>query len=285
MKCLQLLFFVAVLSLAFGCEEIAPEITSLPTNDTTKDVPIPDVSEQPRQVLIEEFTGVSCVNCPAGSAVIEELLTEHGTRLVAVSIHSSGNFSTPLEESIHDFRTSDGDNLLSFLGEPIGYPTAVVDRHLFEGEIDLQLFKSQWPGFIEERLSEAPTVQVGIGRTYDEATRELCVSAGLFVLEDIEGEDVRITVAVLENDVEDAQVTPEGKKLDYKHKHILRDVLSAPDGNLLTEPLTAGSEITRNFSVILPDDYVAENCTVIAFVNRGGDSKEVLQAEQVSIFD
>src|ERR1700741_1300369 len=85
-----------------------------------------------RKVLIEEFTGVRCVNCPDGSAEIENLLSLYGGNLVAVSIHS-GFFSDPYPDNLYDFRTPEGDQLLNYLGQPLGYPTAVIDRKLFNG--------------------------------------------------------------------------------------------------------------------------------------------------------
>ncbi|MDV7402453.1 hypothetical protein RZS08_64120, partial [Arthrospira platensis SPKY1] len=65
-------------------------------------------------MLIEEFTGVRCVQCPAGSADIETYLAIHGEQLIAVSIHAGG-FSFPFDESVHDFRTEEGEALNSFL--------------------------------------------------------------------------------------------------------------------------------------------------------------------------
>ena len=140
MKKFLYLFFVLSLGLFAGCEEISPEINPQMGPNTDPDDPSP-VEDQPRQVLIEEFTGVRCVNCPDGSEAIETLLNIHGEQLVAVSIHSSGSFSVPNDENAYDFRTTEGDNILSFLGEPIGYPTAVVNRKKFPDEFDLQLGK------------------------------------------------------------------------------------------------------------------------------------------------
>jgi hypothetical protein len=174
------LFAVVVLLSFMACEEIAPEIN--PVMESDNDLVVEPVPNQQRQVLIEEFTGVTCVNCPAGSAAIEELLDEHGEQLVAISIHA-GSFSNPYDDSLIDFRTPEGNNLLNFLGIPLGYPTAVVDRKKFEGEFDLQLFRSQWAGFIEEQMQEEPKVKIGIAKAFDAETRQLDVKVGLFIEE------------------------------------------------------------------------------------------------------
>ena len=283
MKKVQLLLYIFItFFFFFCCEEVPPEINPV-MGDQCGSGTAP-VDDQPRQVLIEEFTGVTCVNCPAGSAAIEELIDEHGDQLIAISIHA-GSFSDPYPESEEDFRTPEGSSILDFLGAPLGYPTAVVDRKIFEGEFDLQLFRSQWAGFIAEQLTEEPKVHIAIARDYDETSRELCVTVGIYVQETVEASDVRVSVMILEDDVVDVQLTPDGKDYEYKHKHVLRDMMTAFDGNLLSESLTQGAVIERDFNTILPEDYVAENCSIVAFVNLGGETKEVLQANKVKVVE
>ncbi len=47
-----------------------------------------------RVVLIEEFTGKGCTNCPKGSRELENLLTQFPNNLVAISLHA-GFFANP----------------------------------------------------------------------------------------------------------------------------------------------------------------------------------------------
>ena len=65
----------------------------------------------------------------------------------------------------------------------------------------------------------------------------------------------------------------------------IKDMMTAFDGNLLSESLTQGAVIERDFNTILPEDYVAENCSIVAFVNLGGETKEVLQANKVKVVE
>lgn len=282
MKKLSILFFLLPGLLWPGCEEIPPEINPRMGNENTMDS-IP-VEAQQRQVLIEEFTGVRCVNCPEGSEAIEGLLDIHGQRLVAISIHA-GSFAPPYPESQYDFRIDEGVNLLSYLGSPLGYPTAVVNRKKFDGEFDLQLGRLQWAGFIAQELEEEPVVKIDVQNDYSGEDRKLDVSATLYIQEDIPGEDVRISVAITENDIEDLQLTPESGTPDpnYKHKHVLRDMLTNYDGDPIGEPLTAGAAIEKNYSMTLPVDWVAANCKVAVFVHRGGAEKDVLQVQQARV--
>lgn len=283
MKKFLYLFFVLSLGLFAGCEEISPEINPQMGPNTDPDDPSP-VEDQPRQVLIEEFTGVRCVNCPDGSEAIETLLNIHGEQLVAVSIHSSGSFSVPNDENAYDFRTTEGDNILSFLGEPIGYPTAVVNRKKFPDEFDLQLGKGQWAGYIAEEAALPPKVRIGIEPSYDVNSRDLSVDVALYVEETITGE-ARLSVMLLENDITDAQVTPDGLEEGYKHKHVLRDMLTNYDGDIIPEELAADAEIEKSFDTTIPADWVDSNVSIVVFVSLAGEVKDVLQAHQVKMVE
>lgn len=264
-----------------GCEEIPPEIN--PRMGGENPVEVTPVDSQQRQVLIEEFTGVRCVNCPAGSAAIEGLLADYGQRLVAISIHA-GSFAPPYPGS-EDFRTDEGTNLLSYLGAPLGYPTAVVNRKKFDGEFDLQLGRTQWPGFIVDELGVPPKVKIDIQNAYSNEDRRLEVKVTLYVEENIGEEEVHISVAITENDIQELQLTPSSGTPDpnYKHKHVLRDMLTTYNGDRIDEALTAGAVIEKNYTITLPPGWVAENCEVVAFVNLDGDNKEVLQAHQAGV--
>jgi len=286
MKNLYFIFCFFALCMMTSCEEVPPDVSRMGGGNTGGQND--DLADQPRQVIIEEFTGVACIQCPAGSEAIEDLLDIHGTNLVAVSIHSSFNFSVPHPESLYDFRTDDGDNLLNHIGSPIGFPTASVNRKLFEGENDLQAGRADWPGFIAVELAEEPRVKIGVETIYDD-NRSLDINVTLLLADNILAEeDPRITIMITENNVVDHQLTPESSpdtQADYKHKHVLRDIVTNFDGDPITESLTAGSLVELDFSYNLSADWVAEECEVVVLVHGNGEVKDVFQAHQVHVID
>lgn len=275
-----ILLLVFPLFFLSSCEEIAPVVIGSDGggggNTTVKD--------QKRQVLIEEFTGVRCVNCPAGSAFISDLLAINAPQLIAVSIHA-GEFAPPYPQSLYDFRTPEGDQLLSYLGEPFGYPTAVVNRSKFDGQFDLQLGQGEWAGYIAEEKESAPKVRIDIKPEFNSSTRELKVKVALFVDETITDDDVRLSVMITESDIKDMQLTPASSQPNagYTHKHVLRGMMTNYDGAPLTESLVPGAEIEKSFSKSLPAEWKESNCKVIAFVSLAGEKKNVLQAHEVEL--
>jgi hypothetical protein len=265
-----------------ACEEIPPVVTPVQDQGECPLALVSTVANQQRNILIEEFTGVRCVNCPAGAQAIEALLAQHGNRLVAFSIHA-GFFAPPYAESRYDFRTSAGNQLLSLLGEPIGYPTAVVNRRRFPGEFSMQLGQSKWAGYVQQELTKPLKVKIALNSNFNAGTRELEVAASLYVEQSITEPDVRLSIVLLEDNVVDYQLTPAGKQADYVHKHILRSMLTSADGNLIQEDLNAGSRFCKKFVTTVPEAWKASDMKIAAIVSLGGPSKEVLQVVQVKM--
>jgi hypothetical protein len=274
------LFLFAAAMLFSACDEVSPIVTGS-MGDNTGGGPVED---QLRQVLIEEFTGVRCVQCPGGAIAIEELLGIHAEQLVAVSIHA-GDFSFPYNDSQYDFRTNEGNQIINYLEKPAGYPSAVVNRKKFEGQFNLQLNQGDWAGSIASELAVAPKVRINIEPDYDPASRQLIANVALFVDEAITDPDVHLSIMITESGIVDKQITPAGINTAYVHKHALRGMLTNWDGDPITESLTPGAEIEKQYTFTLPEAWVPENCEIVAFVSLAGTTKDVLQAHQVHLVE
>ena len=273
----HIIFFAIFLIVgSVSCTEIGPTINLVTNND-------PD--DVQRVVVVEEFTGVRCVNCPAASDKLQDIITQRGEdKVIAIAIHA-GIFATPYSESNEDFRTGDGTNLLNYLGQPSGYPSAVINRVHYDPQQPRAVDPNDWNGYIGQELQKTVKVKLDMTKDYDATTRELKGSAELLFLESVSG-NVNITFVITENDVEDVQLTPDGKVNDYKHKHILRDIISTNSGDLIGENIAANFTTTINFNYNLPAKFKAENCEIIAFVNRNdGGTLDILQGAKAHVID
>ena len=78
-------------------------------------------AEAGRAVLIEDFTGQNCKNCPNGTTIINDIIKTHGEdKVIAVGIHSG-----PLSEDGEDgLATETGNDYYR-----IGTRTASMDNH------------------------------------------------------------------------------------------------------------------------------------------------------------
>lgn len=264
------LLYTLALLLLFACEEIPPIIEpGGGGSDTTVQ----------RRVLVEELTGERCVNCPAGHQALESLKQLYGDRLVIVSIHA-GFFAVPYPQSDAGLANPEGNAVLNYLGAPLGYPAAVVNRRLFAGEERLAVGQAQWPGYINDVLKEAPVVEVDIATNYLAPTRNLQATVTLTPLAVRPEGDLLLSVFLVEDKVRDPQETPTGVDPDYEHRHVFRASLSLILGNRLAQAWEVGEPIRFDYNVFLPDNWVGENSSLVAFVHRDGDDKEVLQVNE-----
>ncbi|MEZ5057232.1 MAG: Omp28-related outer membrane protein [Saprospiraceae bacterium] len=266
---------LATLLILASCQENMPEIPDL-TNISSN-----------RKVIIEEFTGAGCVNCPAGSAEIESLLAQFPNNLIAVSIHT-GTFARPYTNSKYDFRTVDGDKLTKdFFGEePFSYPSAIIDRKKL-GQGTHYVGQTSWAGLIVSQIGEGASVSLELRKSFDVNTRNLSLDVDILPLDDLPS-DCRLSLLLTETGIVDYQLLPSpvGWKADYNHKHVLRDIISNFDGDVISEPLTSGNTVTKKYTYQLDEDWDPAKCNVIALIHRfESDNKVVLQAEEAHVAD
>ena len=130
-----------------------------------------DTTENVRKILIEDFTGFTCKNCPIAHGLADDLKETFGSRLVVISIHAGG-YAEPTAEHPYDFRTPSGDELDEFFGvSDIGNPNGMVSRKEFSEKRVLGPY--EWEGAINELLDFEPELLIKLTPEYKESTRTI----------------------------------------------------------------------------------------------------------------
>jgi hypothetical protein len=90
------------------------------------------VSTQPelRNVVLEEYTGLNCVNCPQGHLLAENVAKKFPGRVSIINIHQ-GHYAIP-KSGDPDFRTKWGDDLANLFSVN-SYPSATINRMKYNG--------------------------------------------------------------------------------------------------------------------------------------------------------
>ena len=270
---LKTTLFVFILSIA-GCSENQRVIE-------------PFVPSGSRVVLLEEFTGKGCTNCPKGSRELENLLTQFPDNLVAVSIHA-GFFANPdfFDLGVYDLRTEEGEFLIEYLDQPVGYPSGVVNRTRVNGKMQLGL--NQWASAITSEIQVPPAIDLSISKTYDADTRQLVVTVNGIGKENLDGE-IRVSVMLTESGIVDAQDDAEADPHiveDYVHKHVLRDMLTPAAGGMVQNNILVGQTFSESFTTTLNADWVADDMEIIAFVSLvNGSDFPVVQATTAHVVE
>ena len=240
-----------------------------------------------RKVLVEDFTGHRCKNCPKASKAIEEINTVLPGRMVAVALHAGpSNFTAP-DPPVYptEFRTAEGNALASFFNVSF-QPAGMVSRTDYTGSGvgHLKLYTG-WAADVSQLSSLEPAFQIKMPLTYNAASRTLSGEVQSIALVAYPNA-VHLSLVLCESSIVAPQLLPDDT-VDpiYVHNNVFRESLNTAFGELLwTSGANTGDTLSTAISQVLSNDYVAENCKLVAFIYNSA-TQEVLQAEEVYIND
>ncbi len=256
-----------------------------------KSITIPDfeVPVSDKVVLIEELTGVSCPNCPAGSSELQNIITDFEGLVVGVGIH--GDFLTePVEgHSIYDFRTNVASELESHFAPFLGKPAAVINRVQFPTEDFLGIDNIDlWQQYVLAEFNKSSQITFEYNIDYDPATRTVTLGLDIFPVVDLPGQ-YALSLMVTEGHIIDAQKNVSEIIDDYEHEHVLRDMMTATLGDPIGSNLEQGKAVSKTYTYTIPESdnlWVPENMDIVGFVTDiTGGEEEVLQAFEAHIIE
>lgn len=124
-----------------------------------------------RNILIYEFTGQHCMNCPSGAATIHDIMEANPGQIIPICVHPERtSFTFPPLGGI--ILTSEASTFLYKEMKPDAFPAISVD-----GEEAITYNASQWSKEVAEskkNYSSAPA-DIHLNPTYDMAAHKLSV--------------------------------------------------------------------------------------------------------------
>jgi len=279
-KYLFLFSFLIVLQM-YSCKEVGPAINLSETDYET----YLGTAQSPddKVVLIEDFTGAACVNCPDAHDAIALAIAANPTQVVAIAEYNY--FGDPLYLD-QNFLTDEAEALDDdYLGPVAGHPASFIDRVDFSTDGYLAEPPGNIVSYTNDRLSEVPSCNIVVTKVYDDITRELTLTIAIDYTVDVTLKN-HLSVSLLESGIIAAQITDAGEVADYEHNHVLRKMLSYYAGDNLPEENVAGRGYIFKYSYTLPENWNADNMSAVVFVhNFEAENKEVLQAAELKIID
>ena len=271
--------FMTILAsmLFFGCDRIeSPYLTLSETEEVTVDFPDLDINSVYRKVLIEEFTGHRCLNCPTGHQKLEELHGLFGDTLVIVGIHA-GALAAPNEGEgyPYDFRTEVGNELAQEFNID-GIPAAIINRYPQAGGWG----PARWLTKINAVDRSKPLAAIQLINEYNAQTGMLKANAQVTLLEPCSNQ-LRLAFYLIEDGIVKPQLNGAEYIENYVHNHVLRASLNGTYGTLLNTNgyLETGKGYTLAHKINLSGhDWAPAHCTVVAIL-YDRTAGEVLQVE------
>ncbi|MDZ4745903.1 MAG: Omp28 family outer membrane lipoprotein [bacterium] len=254
--------------------------------EETPDIPDTTVAV-PQNILLEDFTGHYCGNCPEGTKVVRQLEAAYGERLIVIAMHV-GNLALPSPPDFPmDFRCKEGNDIdKTFKVALSGIPKGFINR--FNNGLGLLLDKGEWPTIVASEMTRKAAVDLKVNRTYDSTTKTVTLDVTVKYLDSGTVDDnlvAMLTESNIISDQLDYKANPQHIE-DYEFDYMLRASFNGAWGEPLSSTsIPAGTTITKQLTYTLPagKTWVPENCDVVVYVHRHNTTKQVLQVKKVSL--
>ncbi len=226
-------------------------------------------AEVKRAVLIEDFTGQRCVNCPEASVLIEDLQKTYGGSIVAVGLHSG-----PMAEGT-PLRTDAGDYLYEKY-KVEAQPSGMVNRRggVFQGT-------DGWKTQVRNEISSETLLSMSLANDFNATDSIVNITVNLINADSISSLSGHLNVWLTEDGIVSLQYMEDGSKnYDYVHNHVFRTAVTHIDG----EGVSVASRQSQSIELKtkINKAWKPENMAVVAFVEG---SNGVLQATKKKLTD
>lgn len=241
----------------------------------------------PKKVLVEEFTGASCPNCPDARTALATIAAANPNRLIVLEIHNDKTPQGKMIEGVskYDFTNAQASEIADLFYPGLGsIPQGGVDRIV---NVSTRLLpKSAWGSAISGRLALTSSANIKLTNTYDDAKREGVVKVHIGYTSDVPNKQ-NVTVALIEDDIVDAQEYTDSISHNYTFKHVFRKIFTATSGSPVLDSIAvkkAGRVYEGGFKYTIDPAWVPANCRLVVFLqNNEGDNKEILQVEEIDV--
>lgn len=247
-----------------------------------------DTSAQARKILLEDYTGATCSNCPDAAEQADAIAHQFPGRVIVLGVHA-GFFAEPKPPTYtDDFRNPTSTAWDNFFGiSAVGNPNGMVNRLDYPNSQHVKSFPS-WASICGQELAKETDLTIGINPSYIEGSRQLTIDVAVTSLDNLDDGPYHLFVGIREDSIISPQksTTETGATidvLDYVHMHMLREGVTPPFGEVIAPlNLNLGETVEKSYQITLSQDYVAKNVSVIAFVFNN-NNKQVLQADYAYI--
>jgi hypothetical protein len=271
-----------------SCDKIDP-----PYKESTN-IPPPVLNPQDQKILVEDYTGHTCGNCPKAARTAQGLKSIYGDRLVIMSVHAGyyAQLETNPDSSYsYDFRTPVGNDLDApsaqggFGISNAGNPNGMVNRKFYNGN-RIAAYGS-WGTHVQDIVDSniLANGSLVIENSYNSSSRELNTTVKSAIFNDLT-KTYKLCVYLIEDSVKNWQKDydpnfPPLNNPNYWHRDVLRASLNGTWGDLIS-PVGSGIAITNQYSITINSTYRESYCKIIAFIYDDA-TKEIVQVEEKAI--
>ncbi len=250
----HLIYIIGIAASIFtACENISEDERFLDVEGVTAQ----------RVVLLEDYTGQACVNCPNAHSEATMLHEQYPENLIIVAMHAGPQaIAAP-----SGLKQQEGDVYADAFGVKT-YPNGLINRRG-----GLKDFPS-WGAAVYDELQRESTLNLSVNAEIVDG--KLIVMTNLLALDALVG---KLQLWLLEDSLVGPQITPNGPQLQYVHNHVFRASLNGTWGEETSMALGEQKEL-KHEDIVLNEAWNPENLSVVAFVY---DDNGVMQAAHCNV--
>ncbi len=228
-----------------------------------------------KKVLLIDFTGIRCVNCPNAHETIHQLQNVYPGKIVPVAIHGT-SLAYPISPFVTDLRTEDGNTIINTFGIN-AIPVGLVDY--FDKEHLTQL--TAWADEVDAVINKQPKVGLKIENTVNTEDSVINISVEITAMQKFT-ETAKLFVYILEDSIITKQESEDGIIDNYVQLNVFRDAVSDVWGdNIFASGVDSADVENKNFSVNISSKWNVNNCKIVTFV--ADNSNKVLNANSEQV--
>ncbi len=261
-------------------------------NVDTPDFPELDLDHVIQKILIEEYTGHRCYNCPKGHEALNNIKSIMGDTVVLLAIHATSlsepdtiNTDCNIGYHINDYRTEAGNNYAEQFVTG-GIPAAVFNRTEING-IYAQNAPDSWAEIVNEIERTPADLAIQIIPVFNKKQDTVFIFVKTTLLNTMNA-NMNLCVLLSESGI----VSPQRNSdptigtipdiCEYTHNHMLRENISPILGSAIR--ISAAEESQLNvYALPVSSKWIISHCDIVAFV-YDTDTQKVLQAEECSFY-
>lgn len=266
---------VAFAIVAVCCDKIeGPYLQYDESVETTVEFPELDKNAVYKKVLVEEFTGHRCTNCPDGHRLLATMAENMGDTMVSVCIHA-GILARTTSAFPNDFTTSEGTDLYEHF--TVGAtPRAIFNQSLYEGAYAVDL--SGWVNAANHFKQDEPIAAIQMINEFSGGI--ITAHTRTTLLADYD-DQIKLTLYVVEDGIVSPQIDGGDTIPDYVHNHVLRGSFNGTYGTFISNDgmMRPDSSYLKSYQLVADEKWVPARCSVVAILSNA-TTKEVLQVEK-----
>lgn len=246
------------------------------------------IFETKHVILLEDYTGHQCGNCPEAAEKLEEIKGVYGKQIVPLAVHAGYFAEVAATKYTRNFNTEEGTTYDSYFGiSNAGNPNGMINRIGWPNVSHIKNLNA-WSGVVSGLINKTPDVQLAIKNTYSNTTNSVETKVYVKFKNNLNG-DYKLCVLLAEDSIigyqKDYRITPDYIP-NYVFDHVLRASFNSAWGETIaTNPIASETNILRKkYSMTLTGKLFDINhpCGVVAFVYNDA-TKEVIQASMQKI--